>query len=231
MTKRLAAILLVPAAVTLVACVETRDHSTRPAAGVPGALRVSEDLARGMRWSLGWGEVSAHDIASRELVRSIALTGAGFSMARESCKPDMLLAGTGALIVSSNVQPTLWRISPARFEVERFDLEVDSDADKDFGFTGLAWGANQNLLHAVSATTGTLWQIDLAAGKASKIALSEPIRGACRLVRKAGGRLPGQPTILQVAIEPDEAARYVAVSPDMARGEVSPASVGLFASN
>ena len=229
MTKRLAAILFIPAVVTLSACFETQEHSTHTEAGARQALRVSEDLARGVRWSLAWGEVSAYDTATRELVRTIPLTGASFSMARESCMPDMLLASTGALIVSSNAQPTLWRISPSRFEVERFDIEVDSDADKDFGFTGLAWGANETVLHAVSATTGTLWQIDLAAGKANKVALSAPIHGACRLLRKAGG-LPGQRKILQVAIEPDGAARYIALSPDMARGEVSsPGPIGLVA--
>jgi len=141
-------------------------------------LGVREDLARGMRWELGWGSVTAYDIASGQRLRVIALTGANLSGARESCVPDMLLGRTGTLIVSSNAQPVLWRISPSRFEVERLDIAVDSDGDKDFGFTSLRWGENEKVIYA-GASTGTAWRIDLASGTARKV--SDRLRsGDCR---------------------------------------------------
>ena len=185
MSKSHAVIVIIAAGITLAGCLESRDPIAEPSASteetVRQALRVKADLARGRRWELDWGVASAYDTASGQLIRRIRLPGANFSVARESCLPDMLLSRSGALIVSSNAQPSLWRISPSRFEVERYDIELDSDNDKDFGFTGLAWGADENVLFAVSATTGTLWRIDLVSAKASKIELSTAIRGACGL--------------------------------------------------
>ena len=132
-------------------------------------LGLREDRARGMRWELSWGSVAAYDIASGTRLRVVPLEGANQSGAIESCVPDMLLGRTGALIVSSNAQPVLWRVSPARFEVERLDIELDSDGDKDFGFTSLAWGENERVLYA-GANTGTVWRIDLATATGRKVA-------------------------------------------------------------
>ena len=101
----------------------------------------------------------------------------------------MLLSRSGALIVSSNAQPSLWRISPSRFEVERYDIEVDSDRDKDFGFTGLTWGTDEKVLYAVGTPTGTLWRIDLVSARASKVDLSTSTREACGL--SIGGEVTG----------------------------------------
>jgi hypothetical protein len=228
MAKSLAAIFIIPVAITLAGCL---DLVAEPAAPVEEALRpalrVKTDLARGMRWELGWGSASAYDTASGQLISRIRLPGATLSGAHGSCVPDMLLSRSGALIVSSNAQPMLWRISPARFEVERYDIEVDADQDKDFGFSGLAWSADERELYAVSAATGALWRIDLASAKASKVELSAPVRGACGLaMARTPSAGPGrQPTTLLVAIGSREPSRRIALSPDLARGEVTNASV------
>ncbi len=173
MSKCHAAIFILSATVTLAACVESRDPVTEPRAKAEEAaspmLRVKEDLARGRRWELGWGTVHVYDIATGLLVQSISLQGANLSASRDTRLPDMLLTPSGAMIISSNAQPSLWRISPERFEVERFDVEVDRDNDKDFGFSDLAWTAGGRELHAVSAATGSAWRIDLARGKATKV--------------------------------------------------------------
>ena len=136
-------------------------------------LRTTTDLARGVRWELGWGSVALYDVATERLVRSIPLPGATLSGAADSLPPDMVLDRTGALIVSSNITTRMWRISPARYEIELFDIEPDRDADKDFGFTSLAWSANDRELYAASAIGGALWRIDLNAGKAVQLAVSE----------------------------------------------------------
>ena len=222
MSKCHAAMFIIPAAITLAGCFEPLRTPAEPAAvekTIGPALRVKADLARGRRWELGWGTAYAYDTASEELIRRVRLPGASLSGARETCLPDMLLSRSGALIVSSNAQPALWRISPARFEVERFDIEVDSDKDKDFGFTGLAWGADEKVLYAVSAVMGTLWRIDLASAKASKVELSATIRGACGIALAPGAG--HQPVTLVVTIRSTKASQRISLSPDLARGEVS----------
>jgi hypothetical protein len=184
-------------------------------------LRVKEDLARGRRWELGWGAAYVYDVASGQLIRRIPLPAASFAASRDTCLPDMLLSRSGALIVSSNAQPALWRISPTRFEVERFDIAVDSDKDNDFGFSGLAWDVDERVLYAASAVMGTLWRIDLESSAASKIALSSRIRGACGLAVKARSA-PGHPsTTLIVAIGSTSAVQRISLAPDLAKGEVT----------
>ena len=181
------------------------------------ALRVQADLARGARWELGWDHVSVFDIASERRLREVTLPGAINSGA--TCPPDMILARNGALFVSSNSVPRLWRVSPSRFEVEVLDIELDSDREKDFGFTGLAWSVDERILYASSAMTGTLWRIDLATAKASKIELSRPVLGACGLTRVAGAGTRKSP-VLGVTIGTAERAQSVHLSPDLAHGEV-----------
>jgi hypothetical protein len=183
MSKCHAVTFIVPAMIMFAGCSEYQAPVAEPVAAreesTHQVLRVKEDLARGRRWDLGWGAVHVYDVASGRLIRSSPLPRASFSAARESCLPDMLLSRSGALIVSSNAEPALWRISPAHFEMERFDIAVDADQDKDFGFSGLAWGADEKIVHAASAVMGTLWRIDLESAAASKIALSSRIPGAC----------------------------------------------------
>jgi outer membrane protein assembly factor BamB len=214
---------IIPAAIALAGCFEIQKSLAEPASveeTLRPALRVKADLARGRRWELGWGVVHAYDTASEQLIRSVRLPGANLSGAPETCLPDMLLSRSGALIVSSNAQPMLWRISPSHFEVERFDIEVDSDKEKDFGFSGLSWGADEKVLYAVSAVTGTLWRIDLDSAKASKVELSTPVRGACGLALAPRGGPGRQTTTLVVKIGSTKASQRISLSPDLARGEV-----------
>ena len=168
MSKSHVALLVFTAA--LAACVQSREPVAEATTAKEDAdrpvLRVQVDRARGTRWELGWGTASAYDIATGQLLRNVSLEGANLSGARDVALPDMVLTRFGAVIVSSNAQPSIWRISPSRFEVERFDLEVDSDHDKDFGFTALTWSAGERELFGVSTATGSLWRIDLATSKA-----------------------------------------------------------------
>ncbi len=181
MSKYLAAILIVPAAVALAGTFQSEIIETAPIAArdeaTAQALRVTLDLARGRRWELGWDGVRAYEMASGELIRHVLLPGATFAAARDSCLPDMLLSRSGALLVSSNVQPRLWRVSPARFEVEVYDIALGSDDDKDIGFGNLEWVRDDSVLHAVSTSGGTSWRVDLVAATAAK--QEPPVRVAC----------------------------------------------------
>jgi hypothetical protein len=183
MPKYIAAVSIIPAAFAFAFAGSFTPETpvVEPGAydvAVQPAVRVQLDLARGRRWELRWDAVSVHDIASGELVRRIPLPGAAFSASRDSCLPDMLLSRSGALIVSSNVHPRLWRVSPARFEVEVYDIAVNGDEGKEFGFTSLAWGNSERTLFARSAPGGTQWRIDPVAGGAVKVG-SAPTRLSC----------------------------------------------------
>lgn len=225
MSKCHAVMFVVPAVIMFAGCSEIQAPVAEPVAAreesTHQVLRVKEDLARGRRWELGWGAAYVYDVASGQLIRRIPLPGASFAAAREACLPDMMLSRSGALIVSSNAQPALWRISPARFEVERFDIAVDSDKDNDFGFSGLAWGADEKVVYAASAVMGTLWRIDLESAAASKIALSSRIPGACGLAVKASSVAGHRSTTLVVAIGSRSAVQRISLTPDLTQGEVT----------
>jgi hypothetical protein len=219
------AVLLIAAAIAFTACSETQaplaePSSLREEAAARDALRVKQDLARGRRWELGWGAVSAYDVASGQLVRRVPLPRASFAGTGFTCRPDMAMNRFGGLIVSSDAQPTLWRVSPSHFEIERFDIVVDSDREKDFGFSGLAWSADEKVLYAVSAAMGTLWRIDLESETARKVELSSPVLGACGLELAAGNATLREPPTLLVAIGSSDSLYRIFLSPDLARGVV-----------
>jgi hypothetical protein len=132
------------------------------------ALHSIVDLGRGMRWELHWGRVAAYDLATNRPIRSIDLPGAILSGSTGSGLPAMVLDRSGALIVSSNITPRIWRISPARFETEVYDIEVEGLGDRDIGFTSLAWGSNGRDLYATSAAAVGVWRIDLPSGRANR---------------------------------------------------------------
>ena len=177
MSKCPVTILIITAAIALAGCSESTSTIAEPSSREEAKqqpLRVKTDPARGRRWELHWGAAHAYDVASGRLVSRIPLTNTSFTAAREACLPDMLLSRSGAVIVSSNAEPVLWRIDPDRLAVERFDIAPDTDKDKDFGFSGLAWSADEKVLHAVSAVSGSRWEIDLDSATARKVASTGP---------------------------------------------------------
>ena len=178
MSKYIAAFLVVPAAIAFAGSFSSTleadespgprvEHSTQ-------ALRTKIDLARGLRWELEWSGVVVRDLATGRTIRQVHLPGATFAGARDSSFPDMVVGRTGAVFVSSNVQPRLWRISPARFEVEVYDIRLDSEQGKDFGFDNLAWEADERVLRATSAPGGSAWRIELLSATASRTVASGP---------------------------------------------------------
>ena len=45
----------------------------------------------------------------------------------------MIVDGSGAVIISSNVLPVLWRIEPERFTIRRYELQLDLGNHLDVG--------------------------------------------------------------------------------------------------
>jgi hypothetical protein len=96
-----------------------------------------------------------------------------------ACPPALAIGPRGEALVTSNVLPVLWKIDPQTLAVTVHQLQLDADTDKDVGFSGLVYSARDNAYFAVSELHGTLWRIDPLLRRAQKIALSEPVRGAC----------------------------------------------------
>jgi hypothetical protein len=105
----------------------------------------------------------------------------GWQWAHEpyACPPAIAIGPRGEALVTSNVLPVLWKIDPQSLAVTVHSLELDADLDKDVGFSGLVYSARDGAYFAVSELHGTLWRIDPLLRRAQKIALSEPVRGAC----------------------------------------------------
>jgi hypothetical protein len=180
------------------------------------ALRVQADVARNRLWVLHGDGVYVYEITTRRQIGRFALPEWMFVREAFNCAPDLALDPSGAAIVSSNVRTVLWRLDPERFAVRRQELALDTDRDKDVGFTGLAFA--DGLLFGVDAVHGSLWKIDLVAGKAEKLALSSPLRGACGLARHPNAA-PGRSLVL--CAPGAKGIRRIDLSPDLRRGNVS----------
>ena len=96
-----------------------------------------------------------------------------------ACPPDVAIGPRGEAVVTSNVVPVLWKIDPQTLAVTRHRLQLDADADKDVGFSGLVYSERNGAWFAVSELHGTLWRIDPLLRRAQKVSVTGAIRGAC----------------------------------------------------
>ena len=130
-----------------------------------------------------------------------------------ACPPAIAIGPRGEALVTSNVLPVLWKIDPETLAVTVHSLQLDADSNKDVGFSGLAYSARDNAYFAVSEPHGTLWRIDPLLRRAQKIALSEPVRGACSMSMQRGERLSRFTRLClqgkSVNLSPDQRSAYV----------------------
>jgi hypothetical protein len=165
----------VMAAVTLGACDSTlqREGQAEPTLRV-----VRTDAARNRLWILEREALTLYDNTNGRQLRRMVLPEWVLLGARYSCPPDLALDSSGAVFVSSNVLPVLWRVGPQRFEITRIELALDADADKDVGFTGLSLAGDGTFL-AAGTTFGSLWHLDPRTASARKIASYPALASAC----------------------------------------------------
>lgn len=142
------------------------------------ALRLQVDAQRNRVWVLNADAVYLYDIATRRLIRRVELPGWIMANDIAICAPDLALTPAGGALVTSNVMPNIWEIDAQSLTVRERNIVLDADTDKDVGFTGLAWSRDGRALYGVSALHGSAWRIELA-GRARKLRLTAPIRGAC----------------------------------------------------
>jgi hypothetical protein len=175
-----------------------QERSTREMAAVPGKpsfdIRHQVDPARGRVWWLTRDGVYLHDVTKPQRV-AVKLPGWQWLGAPYGCLPDLALGPQGEAIVTSDIVPTLWRIDPETLATSVHPLALETDTDKDIGFSGLVYSPEHEAFFGVSGVHGSLWTIDRSLVRARKIALDGPVRQACRIatgarpVRQDGGRL------------------------------------------
>jgi hypothetical protein len=187
MRNRVAASLAIASLVLVAACdanvvQQSARADARQAAAFDGRYQV--DSSRGRVWWLTREGVFVHSARAPEKL-SLSLPGWLWVGAPYSCLPDLALGPHGEAIVTSNVVSTLWKIDPETLAVTVHPLSLDSDADKDVGFSALVYSAEHEAFFAVSDTYGSLWKIDPKLQRAEKIALSVPLRDACRIAMGA----------------------------------------------
>jgi hypothetical protein len=130
-------------------------------------LRVRTDTARGRLWVLGPDDVRIYDTTKQRLIRQERLRN--WIVARYACAPDMVLDRAGSAIISSNMQPTLWRIDTGSFEVKEHEIRLQGRERLDVGFGALGFAADGMLL-GVASPAGSLWRIDIDGGSARMLA-------------------------------------------------------------
>ena len=111
--------------------------------------------------------------------RAVELPGWHWAGQPYACAPDVAIGPRGEVVVTSNVLPVLWKIDPETLKVSVHRLELDSDMDKDVGFTGLVYSERNGAYFAVSGPHGSLWRIDPLLRRAQKVGLSQPLRNGC----------------------------------------------------
>jgi hypothetical protein len=225
------AVLLAASIASIAGC----DTGTPPLQAAQGAsapqsqaspLRYQVDPARNRVWSLTQQGVFLHESATREKV-AVDLPAWQWAGAPYGCLPDLALGPKGEAVITSDILPTLWRIDPESLAVSVHAPIVDADADKDLGFSALAYSPAQDAWFAVSLQ-GSLWRIDPLFRRAEKVALLDPLPKTCGLAARSrsaslkSSRLTGlclrtrQGTWV-IDLSPDQRSAYARAAPCTAR--------------
>lgn len=165
------------AAIAIATVIPAAGHAVDSRSGSP--LRALADSNGAHRWELQWESLSLYDAATSRLIRRFPLEGAAQSSARGMCPPDIVEGAAGAVYVTSNIQPVLWRVHPGAARAEKLDLAIDQDHSRDFGFTGLSISADGSTLYGVSSTDGAAWRLEPRAAKAYKVGTAVSVDRDC----------------------------------------------------
>ena len=98
---------------------------------------------------------------------------------RHACPPAIAVGPRGEAVVTSNALPTVWKVDPDTLAASLHELELDSDQDKDFGFSSLRYSPDDGGWLAFSAAHGSTWLIDSTLTRAKKIAQHPEWRMTC----------------------------------------------------
>jgi hypothetical protein len=174
-------------------------------------LRYRAQPERARAWVIDAGGLFLEE--ARQPRRAIKLADWQWAGEPYACAPDIAIGPRGEAIVTSNVLPVLWRIDPESLVVTVHRLQLDADADKDVGFSALVYSERHGAYFALSEQHGSLWRIDPMLRRAQKIALSDPMRGACAVSMQRDERLSRFSRLCvqgkTVNLAPDQRSAYV----------------------
>jgi hypothetical protein len=186
--------------------------------GLP-ILRFHKDAVRDRGWILTRAGVLVFDFKTRQTTAHVRLPEWVWAGEAFSCPPDLTLGPKGEALISSNVVPTLWRVDPVTLAVTRHQPVLDADTDKDVGFTGLAYSAEQGAFFAVSHF-GALWRIDPLFRRAQKIELSAPIPKACGVAIRSTKNRSAKNRFFGLCVRGPEGGWTINLAPDRRAGYV-----------
>lgn len=181
------------------------------------ALRVRVDTVRNRLWVLGFDHVYVYDIATKHLMRRIALPG--WSVTEFICPPDMALDRSGTAFISHNVQPRLWQIDTDSFQLQEHAIRLLDRERWKIGFGALAF-APDGTLFGITALAGSLWRIDIGKANAYQIELDALALDACALTIAARVDQGVSDRALAMCAGAGSRSRRIDVSSDLARGRV-----------
>ena len=141
---------------------------------------AAEDIrAKGVdqaTWRLQQDGVVVQAPGRKELVVLPDWTWVGESHA---CAPALAVGPRGEILVTSNVLASVWKVDPHTLAVTVHHLELDSDRDKDVGFSTLRYSFDEQAWLAFSAMHGSTWRIDPGLTHGKKIAYNPERRMTC----------------------------------------------------
>jgi len=152
-----------------------------------------------VEWRLTRAGVEAVDPASGKINAQVTLPGWLWVEATRACPPVVARGPRGEAVITSNVTSTLWRVDPRSFQVSVHELAGAEDRGIEFGFSGLAYSAEQGAFFAIGTVPDSVWRIDPDLRRAQKIALSEPIRPRCGAAPRVVAQRPSRVVSLCIA--------------------------------
>ena len=129
-------------------------------------------------WSLGRDGVQ---VTRPDGAQIIVLPDWHWASEGYTCPPALAVGPGGAAVVTSNVVPTLWKVDARTLRVTAHPLELDSDHEKDVGFSTLRYMPKEDVWIAFSAAQGSTWRIDAGLTRAQKLADDPARRMKCAI--------------------------------------------------
>jgi hypothetical protein len=183
-------------------------------------IRQQIDVTRNRVWILALDGVHVYNQGTGKKVGSAVLPGWSWVGEPYGCSPALAIGPEGEAVITSDVFPVVWRIDPATLAVTSTALALDTDADKDMGFSGLIYAPAQGAFFAAGTFSGSFWRIDPALKTAKKIALSTRLPRTCGwniAPPEPGG---GMDRGLKLCISSARGARQIKLAPDLQSAEV-----------
>lgn len=145
--------------------------ATSPAAmadPAAAALDAVTDAAHARAYALLPEGIEVREAGTGRRIALVPIPGWTWIDFAFSCPPALALAPDGALVVTSNAVPTLWRIEPRTLAVSAHAPRLAPDPGRDPGFVALRWSREAHA-YVATAQNGERWRIDRSLESARRL--------------------------------------------------------------